>query len=167
MTSHSEVTLGSMVRDGSDRSVQDIIGKLKFISKIKEGEIIDVNNLTLSEGGWVTSTYRTIFRWTPWNQSREDSLNFFRETVSIAFDLASRYMASGDIFFQELGARIICSLEMAKKGINNHTQTYKTDPMYVSKVEAFLETLDANLIDLKRRVLQMRQKLEYDSSSDE
>ena len=33
--------LNNFVKDGSDRSVQDIVSRLKFISKIKEGELDD------------------------------------------------------------------------------------------------------------------------------
>lgn len=158
MASQSESTLKSFVIDGSERSVQDIVSKLKFISKIKEDEVVDVTSLSLAEKGWATSAYRTyraiIARD---NESRDDTLEFFRQVTEKAFDLAGKYLTSNDVFYQEIGTMIINALQESKVGISNHAKTYKKDRMHVSKIETFITTLDTKSADLRRRVAIMRE----------
>jgi len=151
MASQSEsTTLKSFVIDGSERSVQDIVSKLKFISKIKEGEIVDVTSLSLMEKGWSTSAYRTLVTR---NESRKATLEFFRQVIGEAFDLAGRYLASKEVFFQEIGAIIVSALQECKAGISNHAKTYRDDRMHVSKIETLVKTLDTKSTDLQRRIV--------------
>lgn len=138
-------SLKNFVVDGSERSVQDIVSKLKFISKIREGEIVDVSNLSLSERNWKTSMYRTLFAR---KESRHMTLDFFRQVVGEAFDLATLYLRSEEQFFQNIGSMIISALQESKAGILNHAKTYSHDRMHVSKTETLLRTLDTKISDL-------------------
>ena len=74
--------LNNFVKDGGERSVQDIVSKLKFISKIKEGELVDVHSLTVMEAGVPTSIYRTFFTR---SESRKITLDFLRDIFFIFF----------------------------------------------------------------------------------
>lgn len=150
MAIHLEATtLKNFVIDGSERSVQDIVSKLKFISKIKEGDIIDVASLTLTPKNLGTSVYRTVIAR---GESRCAALEFFRQVIGEAFDLATRYISSDQLFFKEIGLMVINALKESKMGIVNHSKTYKEDDMYVSKVETLIETLDTKTSDLQRQI---------------
>ena len=139
--------LKNHVIDDSNRSVQDIVSKLNFISKIKEGEILDVSRLTLMEQNWGTSTYRTIFAR---GESREKSLDFFQSVIDKAFNLSSRYLSSNDAFSREIGQLIFEAIQKSKTGLNNHIKTYKNDRMYTSKIETLISTLDTRSNDIQR-----------------
>nr|QBK86401.1 MAG: uncharacterized protein LCMAC102_01960 [Marseillevirus LCMAC102] len=145
----TETTLKSFVIDGSERSVQDIVSKLKFMSKIKEGEIVDVQSLTLMEKGWGTSAYRTLVAR---GESRKATLEFFRIVIGEAFDLASRYLKRDGQFFHDIGSMIVVALQEAKSGLANHSKTYKDDRMHMSKIETLVQTLDTRSIDLTRQI---------------
>jgi acyl-CoA hydrolase len=136
--------LNNFVKDGSERSVQDIVSKLKFISKIEEGEIVDVRSSTIMEAGWSSSIYRTFFTR---NESRKITLDFFRQTISNAFDMITLYLNAKDQFYRQIGVMIFEALQESKKGITNHGTTYRRDRMYMSQIETLLLTLDKELIE--------------------
>lgn len=141
--------LKSFVIDGSEHSVQSTISKLKFISKIKEGEKIDVSTLTLCDSSWLSSLYRTLLRR---GESREATLIFIRGVIGEAFDLAYIYLCKEERFYRDIGKTIIISLQESKSGLLKLTNSYSDDRMFVSKIEALISTLDTKIKDLERQV---------------
>jgi len=146
-----EGSMKSFVIDGSERSVQDIVSKLKFISKIKEGEKVDVQSLTLCESGLGTSLYRTFVAR---GESRENALEFIRSIILEGFNLASKYLKKPEKFLKDIGKMIIDALHESRAGLVNLTKTYQADRMYVSKVETLMSTLETKTCDLQRQLLQ-------------
>ncbi len=144
-----EVSTKSFAVDGSERSVQDIVSKLKFISKIREGEKLDVKSLTLGEG-FKDSVYRTFVAR---NESRYTTLEFIRMIVHEAFDLASKYLQKEEKFFKDIGKMVITSLNECKSGLLNLIKTYSEDRMYISRLETLMTTLETKTIDLQRQIL--------------
>lgn len=140
----------SFVIDGSERSVQDTVSKLKFIGKIKEGEKLDVQSLTLCSESVGTSLYRTFLAR---NESRGNALEFIRGVVGEAFELATKYLRKKDHFFKDVGQMIIESLHESKSGLSNLAKTYEDDKMFVSKLETLMNTLETKTADLQRQLL--------------
>jgi len=139
----------SFVVDGSERSVQDIISKLKFIAKIQDGEKLDVCSLTLHKDTLGTSLYRTIVAR---DESRDRALEFIRCVIGEAFDLASKYRRKEESFFKKIGEMIILALKESRAGLLNLTKTYELDRMFVSKLETLMVTLDTKTEDLQNRL---------------
>ena len=135
--------LNNFVKDGSERSVQDIVSKLKFISKIKEGELVDVHTLTIIESGVVTSLYRTFITR---SESRRITLDFFHRIIGSAFDMIALYLEEKGDFGRQIGIMILNSLKESKDGIISHGKTYRKDRMYKSEIETLILTLDTKLI---------------------
>jgi len=138
-------TLKGFVVDGSERSVQDVVSKLKFISKIKEGDIIDVATLTISQRSLATSLHRTFVAR---SESREVTLNFFRESINSAFDLADEYLKKEEKFPHKIGLMIINALETCPEGLNEHIKTYSDARMHVAKVETLISTIKVKLEEI-------------------
>lgn len=146
----ADASLKNFIIDGSERSVQDIVSKLKFMSKIKEGEIVDVASLSLMERGWKTSAYRTFVAR---GENRMATLEFFRHVIGEAFDLATKYLQNPEKFFQDIGEMIIIALQESKAGIANYKKTYASDQMYVARVETLMKTVDTKSNDLHRKIM--------------
>lgn len=136
--------LKNFVIDGGDRSVQDIVSKLKFISKIKPEEKMDVATLALNENTIITSIHRTLLSR---GESRATTLEFIRATIGEAFDISSRYMKRDEYFFRGIGKMVLESLKEINIGLENLKETYKTDRMFISRIETLQRTLDAKLND--------------------
>jgi len=145
--------LKSFVIDGSENSVQDIVSKLKFISKIKEGEKLDVSTLTLCENTLFSSLYRTLLRR---GESREATLVFIRGVIGEAFDLAYVFLCRDSPLCNDIGETIVSSLHESKSGLLKLTKSYTDDRMFVSKIEALICTLDTKIKDLERDIKKRR-----------
>lgn len=142
----------SFIIDGSERSIQDTLSNLIFISKIQEGHIMNVFNHTLSESSWITSAVRTVFTR---DESREKTLEFFRRTFHDAFGILDECMKNRNTspgFYDPMIIRLVQSIENSKKGLANHSKTYITDHMHVSRVDALLASVNVNLGCAKSRV---------------
>jgi hypothetical protein len=143
----AEPSMKSFVIDGGQHSVQDVISKLKFIATLKPGEKIDVASLSVQPDTLGGRLYRTILAR---GESRAATLEFIRQTLGEAFDLASAYVVREDSFNRKIGEMIIAALSAAKVGIVGLTETYKDDRMFVSRVETLVGTLEAKIADMTR-----------------
>ena len=144
-----DTTLKSFVLEGGDRSVQDIVSKLKFLSKIKTGEKLDVNTMILYPDNLQTTIYRTLLTK---GESRLATFKFMCTLFNDAFELASKYLRKEDPFLREMGNMIMASLQEAKSGIEGFMGTYSNDRLFVSQLETLSKTLDAKLADLQRNI---------------
>lgn len=136
--------------DGSEKLVFEVLSKLRFISQIKEGCVVDTSTLTMMEIGIKTSAYRTILAR---GESREATLVMFNEVVSSAFELLEKYyVTSNDLFFRDIGVKLVECLQSSKEGMKNHIKTYVSDNMHTSKVKTLLDSIDMKLSDALRRV---------------
>jgi len=147
----------NFVKDGGDRDVQDIVSKLKFISKIKEDEILDVKSETLMEKGWITTGYRTIFAR---KECRKGALDFFRDVTNQALEKISNYLDKDGEFYYNVSAMIFSVLKESKDGIQNYQKTYKDDKMYVSEIETFLLLLETKIKEHEKKIIEVGEKYE-------
>lgn len=136
--------------DGKDRDVQLLLSKLRFLSKIQKGEKLQiVSKLSLVDGGsWYNAFIRTVGGG---KESREHAFEFIQQVCEEGLEVASFFFGSGDTFQHEVGMMIIAALKESQVGIKNHMDTYKTDRMFGSTVETFINILNAKLGDLENK----------------
>lgn len=132
--------------DGSEIVTKEVLSKLKFISKIKSSQKINVVSMRPSEN--------TFFSWInrKWweGETFDDTYIFLDKTIQEAFELCRNYSTRPDSFYKEMGLRINNSLVGVKTGLNSLKETYSNNVMYVSKIESIEETLDAKICFLER-----------------
>jgi len=136
-------------REEEEKNVQDLISKLKFISKIHPGCVIDLKSFTVMEQCLSTSLYRTCVRMGA--ENRDSVLLFFMSTVNMSLDLAEKYIFLNQEYYTRLSFLILNSLEKAKNGIMNYKKTYEDDIMFCSRVETLIETLDIKYMNLNKK----------------
>ena len=146
MASPESSNLKYFMMDGSDTSIQDTIAKLKFISKIQPGEVIDLPTLQMMEVCSTTSLYRTIIKS---SGSKDDSLAFFRRVIGDSIDMIGNLSKSTDMFYKNVCNMILDSLKACKAGLLNHCETYKSDRMHIAKVETLIGTLEAKISEIE------------------
>lgn len=136
----------SFILDG-EKTVQELLSKLTFISKIKPHEKINVNTMTLSDDSVPHGVYRYYH-----HETRHTTLEFIKKILSDAIDIASEYLFREERFFRQLGCMILEKIEESKKGIRSLEVTYGEDRMYISTLDTLLKTLEVKVEDLKKRV---------------
>jgi len=141
----ADSSMKNFVIDGGEHSVQDVISKLRFIATLKPNEKIDVAALSVQVDSYGSRLYRTFIAR---GESRNTSLDFLRQTLGEAFDLASAYLLRDEPFNKKIGQMVVDALAAAKAGIESLKETYKDDRMFASRVAALVGTLDAKMADL-------------------
>jgi hypothetical protein len=142
-------SIRTFITDGSEHSTQNIISKLKFISKIKEGEKVDIQSCQVVDAEyWPSRIYRTVLAR---GESRNTTLDFIKMTIGEAFELCSKYFKIDQDFYQQIANTIAKSIQESKAGLKNLSKTYKDDRLFVSKVEALLTTLDTEIEDMMKQ----------------
>ena len=141
----AEPSMKSFILDGSERSVQDVVSKLRFIATLKPHERVDVATLSVQPDSYGARAYRTFLAR---GESRVATLEFIRQTLGEAFDLASAYSIRTEPFNQKIKLMILDALSDSKSGIESLKETYKSDRMFVSRVATLIGTLDAKVTDL-------------------
>lgn len=159
----------TFVLDGSEAQINDINGKLKFISRIKVGQKVDTDYGILQPDNWNTSLYRTLissFR----GEGRYKTLKYIQDTINTGYYISDKYLSSlkrpefldhsgnrpittseKDYFFN-IGYTIYLNIRDSMKGIMAIRQTYSYDAKFGSEIDAMLETLKLKIQTLESYV---------------
>lgn len=124
-----------------DRNLQEVISKLKFISKIKPNEKVYVSSLTVYEDTLSLKFHRTIFART---ESRTATLDFFRSTIEDAIDIIGR-LSENDEFTVKIKNMMINELKDCQTGMKNTKVTYSDDRIICARIDTLIETVNARL----------------------
>jgi hypothetical protein len=122
-------------------SHKDMISKLKFISKVQEGEKINVRGLFIQQDGITTRLSRTFYNL----DNRGNTLNFVENTVKRCFEIISLYKRSENESERQICLSILDDLTKSKIGIINLMKTYEHDIMFISRMETLLDEIDTQI----------------------
>jgi DNA integrity scanning protein DisA with diadenylate cyclase activity len=131
--------LSEIVGDARDKSIRDVMARLGFISKIQPNELLDITTMTLTRRGIWNSLYRTFIAK---DESREETLAFFTRTITEAMDqLRALAEHHGETVSQRVRQLLLDALNKSITGMENTKETYKGDRMFVSRMEALINTI--------------------------
>ena len=125
----------------------DTLTRLKFLSKIRKGEKINVSANTLQPDSFVTSLSRSIFN----TDNRQNTLTYIQNSINSAFQLFNIYIASTKLSEKTLAQQILSDICASKNGIRNLIITYQEDTMFCCSIETYLQTIDAKLGEYKQK----------------
>jgi hypothetical protein len=114
--------------------LQNTLQKLCFISKIKEGQKINVNYrpTIVGNGSWLYSYYESFFR-SMNGEGRESTINYLKQVIAEAIRLLENYKSH-----QQQIKYLINLMQEAKKGIKNLRVTYYNDIHIVSQLDILI-----------------------------
>lgn len=145
-----------IIINGCNRTVDEIVSELKFISSIQRGYIVYVNTKTLSRINWESKAYRTFV---DRREGRELTLNYIKAVYVDAYtalnDLLSRSVSQ--IYLDTIDL-LIESLKTSREGLTSTANTYMdkdNDVMYRSKVHTERDLLDSKIKIFESRRLKL------------
>jgi hypothetical protein len=143
-SSPEDTSVRNFVVDRSDKTLQEIVSKLKFISKIQPHQKIDVKTMTFNDNSWNQRLVRT------WNgilygEDRKETYRMIENVMNDAYETCLNYRNRQDCFYRNLSVMILEALNESIKGIHNLEKTYETDVMFVSQLETLCCTLEAKI----------------------
>jgi hypothetical protein len=134
---------------GGDIPVENVITKLKFLSKVKPGEKINVKHLFVradADADWYQKFLRTLTNVTVGGESKSETREFIKFIYNETIDLICVYSGDpSDSFKQSISKMLIDNLEATKNGIESLKQTYFGDSRFVSQIDAIVGTMEARL----------------------
>ena len=141
-----EDTVKKFIISGQEDSLEKLLSRLKFISKIKRGEKLDIKSMTIVKSNIPSRAYRSIIS----RETRIETLNFIKGTINTAIDLLYYYICIENQFDQKIAQVIITNLLSAKNGITNLIITYNDDRKFVTDLETTIETMDIKINEKKK-----------------
>jgi len=130
-----------------DDSRQDVITKLKFLSRVAKGQKINVKDMTLQDESWVTSASRSI-----WNiDNRNNTMTFIQNTITTAFNMITLLLKSDTVGDRQICKTIVSDIVSSKNGIKNLKSTYTDDTYFCCGVDTYVQMIEAHMTDLKSK----------------
>lgn len=142
----------SFSQKGEEKTVQDIISKLRFISKIQPGEKINIKERFVRDNSQIWQRIiRTIRNITYEDaESKDATLKFLEMVTDEAINLIVIYKSNDENSFNiNVANLIISNLETAITGMESLINTYSQDRNFTTRVEALMGTLTLKLGTLK------------------
>jgi len=125
----------------------DIIPKLKFISRLSKGDKINVKNMYIQQNNFYNWISRSFFN----IDDRANTLMFVHTTVKRGFDLLLHHIDSSNPFDIILCQNLYQDLRNTKIGFLNLRETYVDDVMFTCRIDALVEETDAKLSELETK----------------
>lgn len=122
-----------------------LISRLKFLSKINKNEKIDTKNLVVQPA----DTYYTSLTRTYKQDSRNNTLSFIQSIIRNSFLLIDKYATSEVISEQKIVKHLADDIQHCKLGITNVKSTYESDTMFCCSLDTLLQNIDAKVSELK------------------
>lgn len=127
---------------------QEIISRLKFISKVKKGEKLNTRYLCVQPDGLGTSISRTFM----YKDSRANALNFIQETINRAFELLVTYERSANDADNVLFSNLVIDLHNSTIGLANLKDVYSMDTKFCCDMDTILEYINAKLSKFPKKI---------------
>lgn len=122
----------------------EVMSKLKFISKIRKGDKINVRYLYIQPDNITTKLSRTLYN----VDNRMNTLNFIETTIRRGFEVIKLHSNSDRMYDIQIRENVIHDLASCKEGLINIKETYIDDIMFRCKIDTFIQEIDAKLGDI-------------------
>ena len=142
-------------------SNHETITRLKFLSKIRKGEKVNVMANTLQPDSMLTSLSRAVFN----TDNRQNTLTYIQNSINSGFQLFTTYIRSEKTSEKKLASQIIKDIEDSKNGIRNLKNTYQDDIMFCCSIDTYLQTIDAKIEEYKEKYPDLFDSVDTDDMS--
>ncbi len=163
MSGYTPNTAKTFSLTGGDIPVENVITKLKFLSKVKPGEKINVKRLFVRadpDTDWYQWFLRSCTTIVAGGESKEETHDFIKFIYNETIDLICVYNTEPtDAFKQSIAMMLVKNLQASKPGIESLKLTYAGDK-FESQIDAIVETTEARL-----KVVAAKQLKEMDTGN--
>jgi hypothetical protein len=139
--------------------VEDIISRLKFISKIQKNEKVNVKSMMVQGDSLLARISRTLIN----TDNRNNTFNFITSTVKRGFEILTLFGNQHTNFSKTMVDNILVDIEGCLKGLENLKTTYQDDVMYCCKLETLIQDINARLQDFPCRPSALDSKTDFPS----
>jgi hypothetical protein len=141
-----DIVSSDIVTPGPDIAAQDVLSRLRFISRIQPGEKIEVESLRVHIHSWGNN----LKRW--WqSEGREYSLEFVRRAIVDAIIIIEDFLYHSDKLYRQVGELVLATLKDSRAGLYAFARTYESDRMYVARVETLRDMVTLRVTAIEKK----------------
>jgi len=127
----------------SNNTFAELLSNLKFLSKIKKDQKINVRDMFIQENNWTTSLSRTVYK----VDNRKNTLHFIQNLITTSFSTCKSLIHNSDNKSEYTMAQsLLKGLLSSRHGIENLKYTYKDDIHFACILDTIIENINAQII---------------------
>jgi len=131
---------------GNEKKFQKIISELKFLSKVKPGQKINVSTKELINKSYFDVFYRSYLRGA---ENKHITLEYVSRIINESIDQLYFFKSLKDPFYHQLSDIIKQEIINSKKGINSLITTYIKFDELSSEYESIITSINVKLQIIK------------------
>lgn len=126
---------------GNEQKFQQIISELKFLSKVKPLQKINVSTKEILSNTYNERFRRTLLR----TEDKIATLNYVRKVINESIDQLYFFKSLTDPFYHQLGEIIKKEIMAARHGIESLSRTYSSNDALSSDFESIITSINVKL----------------------
>lgn len=138
--------MSRVLLDGGAHSLQEVVGRLKFIGGIRAGDRVDTAALAVVPDTYYRRAVRALRELWYAHESRDTTLEFARRTVAEAYAMLEEGGRTPDE-----SRMLVEGVVGVRAGLAALRETYADDRMFVARLDAFRELIPDTPEALKTR----------------
>lgn len=124
-------------------SITEVITRIKLIGSIKDGEKLNVKNMTIQPKSLWTSISRAFYQ-----ENRDDTTCFVSSSINRGFEIIDSKLSSSNTADKLLCRKCIVDIRASICGIKNLQNTYNYDRRICCLLQAIIERITNQLCEL-------------------
>lgn len=136
--------------------ITELLSKLGFIKKLEVGKKVNVRSMFVRDNNLLWQRFlRSIHNWFhDGDETKEATLKFIEKVTDETVNSINHYLKNPEscIYSKDICIMLLKNLEKSKEGTKTLLKTYEEDISFISRVEAYLDSLDIILLNLKNIV---------------
>jgi len=127
----------------SNNTFAELLSNLKFLSKIKKDQKINVRDMFIQENNWTTSISRTVYK----VDNRKNTLHFIQNLITTSFSTCKSLINSDNKSDNTMAQSLLKGLLNSRNGIENLKYTYKDDIHFACILDTIIENINVQITE--------------------
>ena len=127
----------------SNNTFAELLSNLKFLSKIKKDQKINVRDMFIQENNWTTSLSRTVYK----VDNRKNTLHFIQNLITTSFSTCKSLISSDNKSDYTMAQSLLKGLLNSRNGIENLKYTYKDDIHFACILDTIIENINVQITE--------------------
>jgi hypothetical protein len=129
----------------SNNTFAELLSNLKFLSKIKKDQKINVRDMFIQENNWTTSLSRTVYK----VDNRKNTLHFIQNLINNSFSTCKTLINNNSDNKSDytMAQSLLKGLLNSRNGIQNLKYTYKEDIHFACVLDTIIENINVQITE--------------------
>ena len=123
----------------------ELLSSLKFLSKVKKDEKINIREMFIQPNNWTTSLSRSLYK----VDNRKNTLHFIQYLILSTFTLSKQLLNSNNNAEHVMADSLLKAVINSKNGIKNLKYTYQDDIHFACILDTIMEHIDVQILQIK------------------